>query len=738
MTRWIVYAALILTGCAEAFAATHVSIAPIPEEVRSEQFIVTIDGHRTPVVHAASSYSLLNFDVDGPAVVRVRAADAHFWDRGVQIQPMRYGIRPVRRGATITFRIPGAVKLSVSRPGDHFADGVMLFLLGSTPGEKLGAGSRELGAGREKVEGRREKLEGKAGSVRYYGPGVYHEDLEARSGDRIYLAAGAVVFGSLNFWQVHDVRVFGRGMVIYDGPQDPLDDSGWRHVPAWHCITMDHARDVEIDGITCVTRSRTWQVQMTDSHGIGLYNVNVIGGEAHDANQDGLDWIGSGDTTVRNCFIRASDDDFAIQGNWDGYTDEAMRIPGQDVSNITIEDSVVSTSISNTLRVGWPKKTFRSAHVTLKNLDVMHSGFGGCVVPFGFVEMWSDAEGVESHTDYRFEDIRLEDFYSLAQLRMVNPPGVDGVVFRNIAAMDGGGMVPSVVSGPVKGVAFDGVRVAGKVASRAADVPIEVSGGAAEPEFRPGSTDASWTYAPGLVRPRERVTFRVTAPVAGWQYEWLFGDGARAVGAVVEHAFPDAEGTLLDGSGRFRVLLRATHAGDEVWVSRGVVVAERVVPATTNFDLSESGNHGIPPCRQGGDKDGAPGLCAAKTATADGRGTEYDGWVRIPVDGGYTLTLLTSRRATLRLDDLPAGRSPELRIQVCGLLGDAVQAVRVSGGLRAGLHRVRIEMDPGIENEPAPVGGGPALDWEGPQTPLAPVPTSAEFYLRPVYAAGPG
>jgi hypothetical protein len=679
MTRWIVCAVLILTGCVGAFAATHVSIAPIPEEVRSEQFIVTIDGHRTPVVHAASSYSLLNFDVDGPATVSVRAADVHFWDRGVEIQPMRYGIRPVRRGATITFRIPGPVKLSVSRPGDHFADGVMLFLLGSPP----------EGEG----EGRTEKVEGKAGSVRYYGPGVHREDIEAESGDRIYLAPGAVVFGSLNFWQVHDVRVFGRGMVIYDGPQDPLDDSGWRHVPAWHCMTMDHARDVEIDGITCVTRSRTWQVQMTDSHGIGLYNVNVIGGEAHDANQDGLDWIGSGDTTVRNCFIRASDDDFAIQGNWDGYTDEAMRIPGEDVSNITIEDSVVSTSISNTLRVGWPKKTFRSAHVTLKNLDVIHSGLGGCVVPFGFVEMWSDAEGVESHTDYRFENIRLEDFYSLAQLRMVNPPGIDGVVFSNLAAMDGGGMVPSVVSGPVKGVAFDGVRVAGKVAARDADVPVEVSGGAAEPTYGPGSTDASWTYAPGLIRPRERVTFRVTEPETGWRYEWLFGDGTRAVGAVVEHAFPDAEGTLLDGSGRFRVLLHATRGSDEVWVSRGVVVAATVQAAS----LEPGGGAGL-----------------VKTVTGDGRGTEYDGWVRVPRDGGYTLTLLTSRRATLQLDDLPSVRSPELRIQVCGSPGDAVQAVRVSAGLRAGLHRVRIELDPGIENEPAPVGGGPALSWEGP------------------------
>ena len=687
MTRWIVGVELVLGCCASGWGATHVGIAPIPAEVRTDYFVVRIDGRSTPVVHAASSYYLLNFDVDGPATVEVRAADAHYWDRGVEIQPMRYGIRPVRRGATITFRIPGAVKLSVARPGDHFADAEMLFLLGSPPDSwKPEAGSR--------------KLEAKTAGVRYYGPGVHREDIEAQSGDRIYLAAGAVVFGSLNFWQVHDVRVEGRGMIIHDGEQDPLGDEGWEHKPGWHCIVMDHANNIEIDGITCVVRSRTWQVQMRSSRGIGFYNVNVIGGEEHDANQDGLDWLGGGDTTVRNCFIRASDDDFAMEGNWDGYTDDEMRVPGEDVTNITVEDSVVSTSISNTVRVGWPKKTFRSAHVTMRNLDVIHSGFGGCVVPFGFLEMWSDNVGVESHTDFRFSNIRVEDFYSLMQIRLVNPPGAQGIVFSNIAAMDGVGMVPSVLEGPVRGVALDGVWLAGKIATKDADVPVEVSGGAVEPSYGPGSygsgmLDASWDYSPGLVRPGQAVTFRVIAPALGWQYEWLFGDGTRSVGAVVRHAFPDAQGTVLEGSGRCRVLLRAMRVGqDDVWVSRGVVVGARPIAA------------GAAPAA------GVAGLARIETR----RGTEYDGWVRIPADGGYTMTLLTSRRAVMAVDDLPAVESPELRIQVCGSMGDAVQPVRLSALLRAGFHRIRIELDAGVENEPQSNfgDGAPLLMWEGP------------------------
>jgi hypothetical protein len=437
----------------------------------------------------------------------------------------------------------------------------------------------------------------------------------------------------------------------------------------------------------------------------------VIGGFARDANQDGMDWLGGGDTTVRDCFIRASDDVFAIQGNWNGYSEAEMRIPGQDVTNITIEDSTVSTSISNTLRVAWPRKTFRSAHVALRDLDVMHTGLGGCVVPFAFFELWADPEGQGLQDDYRFTDIRLENYYSLLQIQQADP-AVRNVVFSNVAALDGVGMVPSVVAGDVSGVVLDGVRLNGKIASGDADIPLVVKGGAAEPVYEPGRTDASIDYSPGLIRPGQAVTFRVIQPAAGWHYVWLFGDGTEGNGAVVRHVFRDAEGTLLDGSGRFRVVVRATRAPhEEVWSSRSVVVAKTTVAGDSSTPAA------------------LPGLVEMQ----NGRETEYDGWVQIPRDGGYSLTLLTSRKARLEIDDLPAVQSPELRMQVCGSFGDAVQATRVNAGFRAGLHRIRMALDPGIENEPEGNLGGsgsPRLWWEGPGLLPEPIPSRALVHTQ--------
>lgn len=652
-------------GAKRAFALRSVvTVDPIPDEVRSAHFRVTVDGKRTEVLHAATGYYLLNFSTDGPVTVSVTAEDAHYWDRGVEVQPMRLGIRPVRRGATITFPMTGPGKLTIARPGDHFADAEMLFLFANQPDH-----SRILAT---------------TPGVRYYRAGAHHENIDARSGETIFLAPGAVIFGSLNVWQVHDVRVLGTGVILYDGPQDPHSDQGWMHKPNWHVMVMDNARNIEIDGITCITRSRSWQIQMKDSHDIGFYNVKVIGGNPNDANQDGMDWLGGGDTTISNSFFRASDDVFALQGNWDGYDLALMRVPGHDVDNITIENTMTSTSISNTVRVNWPQKTFNSAHFHMRDVDVLHTGFGGCKVPFAFFELWADPAGKGSHSDYRFEDIRMEDWYSLAQIRQPLPM-VRDVTFTGVWAMDGPAMVPPVLKGVVSGVALTGASVQGFEGAKTV-----AEDGAGEPSVT-SAVAAGFRYTPGMLRAKQTVTFTADAEASSERhFEWIFGDGTRAEGREVRHAFGDAEGTLLDGSGRFRVLLHVVEErGKQGWSSQPVVLAD---------------GSGM-------------GLRAQGAVAPVSDGTTFDRVMHVPAAGGYTVTLLTSLRATMTVDDAPAVGTPKPRAQVCGAPGDAVQPVRVSVALTAGDHRIRVVRGPGVDNAaalPGGVEGDPVLLWEGP------------------------
>ncbi len=691
-------------------AFARITIAPVPDAIRSDRFQVTIDGHPAAFAHAAANYYFLNFDLKGRAKIVITAPTDGYWSQGVEVQPWRLGIRPQLSGRTITFTLDHAAKLSITRPGDHLSGAEMLFLF---------ANPQEADAPKPT-----------APAIRYYAPGVYRENIDAHSGDTIYLAPGAVLFGSLNLWGVENVKVFGRGVIVYDGPQNPFDDTGWKHLPNWHAIVMDNARHIEISGITCVVRSRTWMIQMKDSHFITFDNVKVIGGSDANANQDGMDFLGGGDTLVRDSFIRSADDVFAMQGNWDGYDHDEMILPGHDVANITVEDSVLSTSISNVVRAGWPEKTFNSSNFTLRNSDVIHAGIGVCGIPFALLEFWVNPSGKGMHTSYRFENIRLEDWYSLVQIEQPSP-AIRGIVFKDIWAIETPSLVPSTLLGNVGMVSFDHVRVADKVVTSNGDIPLVIESNAAQPDYAPGPVHAAFSYSRGALRPGKKVEFDASASGPEVQsYEWSFGDGTIATGRKVSHKFPDAQGTLWDNSGRFRVLLKVTNdKGESDSLYQPVVVTTLFHDAVPSAE-STAGLHYAyyeAPAISLGDlntlRPASTGVASTIDAALHLRDENYaivfDGYVNIPADGGYTFTLFAREEARLEIDDFTVAASPRPFAQVCGSQGNAVQAATGSIGLRAGRHRIRVAMTHSIG------GNDFALKWQGPGLPLSDIPAAA-------------
>ncbi|TCK74156.1 PKD domain-containing protein [Acidipila rosea] len=645
-----------------AAAPAQTAIYPTPPAVRSSRFRVTVNGHRTWFIHAAANYYFLNFAAADSTKIVITAPDANYWQRGVEIAPWSLGLRAQRRGRTISFTLHGPAKLSISRPGDHFAGAEMLFLFANPPEAKPPLATDP--------------------DTLFFKPGTYRQSITPHSGQNVYLAPGAVIYGALNLWQVENVHVYGRGVLIYDGPQNPLDDQGWMHKPDWHGILLDHARNVEIDGITVVVRSRTWMIQMWNSHHVGFNNVKVIGGSTSDANQDGMDWRGGGDTSVRNSFIRAADDVFAIEGDNDFYSGVTHTTPGDDVNNITIENDVVSTSVSNIVRVSWPLQHFNSHNFLMRNVDVLHMGYGSCKVPFALFELWSDQGGWGSHSNYRLQNIRLEDWYSLLQIDQ-KWPAVRDIKLEDIWALGSPSMAPSTLSGDVQDVTLSNVEIAGQPITSRAALPLRIEAGAQPPAYSMSANDAAmadppdsspqFTYTPGLLRPHQAVTFRAAPHGDGTIYHWLFGDGSQATGPVVQHRFPDARGTLLDNSGSFRVLLHVIDAkGRESWAAHPVIVGGTALPAL------DAGN------------------------------------LEVPADGGYTFTLMTAGQAELKVDGRTITHSPAPKPLVCGTPGYAVQPASGSLQLRRGLHRIEISG-----------ASGSALYWEGPALPMQKVAAAA-------------
>jgi hypothetical protein len=692
--------------------------------MRSTAFTVTVNGQPVEVAHAAASYEYVSFDVTGPVDVAIIAAERGFWDKGVDIQPWRLGLRPTRQGQTIRFRLAGPAKLSISRPGDFLNNAAMLFLFAGTPPPPPPSGP----------------------NVHIVPAGVLRESLNPKSGDTYYLAPGSYLYGSLNLWKVHDVKILGRGTIVYEGPQDPNNDEGWMQKPDWHCIGSLEAHNVEIDGLTCIVRSRTWSIQMKDSTGFTFNDLRVMGGNPSNANQDGMDWLGGGDSVIRDAFLRTSDDVFAIQGNWDGYTDELLLRPGQDVQNILIENSVVSTSISNIVRPGWPRKTFNSRNFTLRNSDVLHAGIGACGQTFGLLGFWGANDAKGDHSNYTFENLFLDNWYSLLQMEQ-EYPGLHGFTFRNIWALDQPPLADSTMIGDIAGVTFDNVKYGQTRAATDADLPLLVTVGAKPPQFTPSHDPvAAFTFDPPVFAPGQKVTFTAQAS-PGARYTWLFGDGTKSTeahGRSVRHSFPDAEGTQLDGAakgaGRFRVLLRVegpkNHAGSptEDWAGQGVVAVAKWHDAVSTPGMELAGlAWQIYP----GEWTELPDLASrhavfngqSPNLHADPQGfTHYaaawDGVIDIPADGGYTFHLLDRDGARLVIDGVEVAKTGPPFAQVCGAPGNAMRYDRGSLGLRVGMHTFHLE---GLHSASQ---GSPRLLWEGPALPLTDVPPSAYAHIR--------
>jgi hypothetical protein len=180
-------------------------------------------------------------------------------------------------------------------------------------------------------------------------------------------------------------------------------------------------------------------------------------------------------------------------------------------------------------------------------------------------------------------------------------------------------------------------------------------------------------------------------------------------------------------------LLKATDAtGRTDWASHAVVVTRSLQPAVTaadaapglhyryfeglwksapKFDDMTAVSSGI-----------APKLEDAVRLREDDYALVFDGYIAIPTDGGYTLTLVSRDGGELSIGGVTVASSPAPVGQVCGSVGDMVQAVRGSIGLKAGLHPIRIDI---TDTDGA---GGFGLRWEGPGLPLADVPASALFH----------
>ena len=454
-----------LIGFSSGSFSQTVTPHPVPREFGSKQYKVEVNGTPVPVFEASARVHFASFDFTGEATVKVNGKvvreigvplpirDAQedgssIWEGAAVVRPLSRNVKAVTDGSLATFTLsePGQYSIEGRKISDFDTDNkdMVLFLFANRP------------------EINRPKPSDP--NVVYLEPGVHQRMVDLKSGQTLYLEAGAVLFGPIDIWDAKDVKILGRGVVFYYGPQSENHDDGYLVKKSWHPLTTHNSERLTVEGVTFVARSRTWTIQMNTTYDASFDNVKLLGVNDQNINGDGFDWKGGGGRTrITNSLIRSSDDAFAFFTPRDSVPE-----PNGVVKDITIESCVI-----------WPTRAniFRASgygdNIVMRNCDIIHVPQSLFTVPRAILCSVRSSDKVYAVvSNFLFENLRFEEpaaflgiDWEKAQYR--------NIVFRNIT-MPAKPLPSYVNSKSITGVTFDKVSLNGQSVSGKKDLDFKV------------------------------------------------------------------------------------------------------------------------------------------------------------------------------------------------------------------------------------------------------------------------
>ena len=400
-------------------------------------YMVKVDEVRGTKHHVEKS-SMSYFDFDGQVEVSVTSNNVPV--SAARVRPLSYGIEPSVVGNTLTFTLDRPRNLSVEVNGDIFHN-LQLF-----------ANPIDVNNPIDGVKIRNEKqLAKKRKDVIYFGPGVHNlgkDTVVVASGQTVYVAGGAVVYGLIHADRVQDVRIFGRGIVMQKGRGEG--------------VRVSRSKNVAVDGIIST------QCPVGGSDGVKITNVKVISSYGWG---DGFNVFASSNVHYDGCFARNSDDCMTVYATRKGFVGSAR--------NILMENCVLWADVAHPIMIGIHGNVVNPdviENITYRNIDILDHkekqiDYQGC--------MAINAGDDNLIRNILFEDVRIEDFrqgqlfnvrifynkkYCLAPGR-----GIENVTFRNVS-YEGSGEELSVIAGynsdrKVKNIRFENLRINGQVIS---------------------------------------------------------------------------------------------------------------------------------------------------------------------------------------------------------------------------------------------------------------------------------
>ena len=242
-----------------------------------------------------------SWDMAGPAEVQVTCARPI---QEVRVRPTSRGIQPRIDGNQIRFTVSQPGQFTVEVNGSHHA----LHLFADPP---------ETGT-----------PDPQDPSVRYFGPGIHQPGLiTLTSGQSLYLAGGAVVYGAVAAANATDIAITGRGI---------LDGSKFDRMELTGLISLHACNRVRIAGIT-LRDPGGFTIVPSACQEVRIQNVKLIGNWRY--NSDGIDFINCQHCSVEDSFIRSFDDSICLKGydHWGPFIYALQLFEGKFDGSFTLD-----------------------------------------------------------------------------------------------------------------------------------------------------------------------------------------------------------------------------------------------------------------------------------------------------------------------------------------------------------------------------------------------------------------
>jgi len=396
-------------------------------------------------VNTLSHASFAYFDFSGQVEVQVTHNKVHVQE--VAIRPNSYQIHSQKTkqpADTFTFTLDRPRNLSVEVNGDRYHN-LHLF---ANPLETNVPSPADT-------------------NVIYFGPGLAanRRIIHVASGQTVYLAGGAVVQGVIDTAKgATNVTIRGRGVL----DMSPWNDAKGHFVVKgqdWQssAINLNYVTNVLVEGII-LKQHVDFAIKGGNVDNAVIDNLKSFSSQEWG---DGIDMKSSRHVTIRNCFLRTSDDCVAVYGSRGGFHGSA--------SDWDVSDSVLWADKAHPIMVGvhgaYQKDGDVVEHLRFHNLDVLESFEAS---PGYWGTLFINCGDKNTVRDVSFEDIRVEHIreaggylfrvgFGYFEPSTVIGREIDDIRFKNITYT---GLAGSFVGGtpghPVNGVTFDNVIINGE------------------------------------------------------------------------------------------------------------------------------------------------------------------------------------------------------------------------------------------------------------------------------------